>query len=83
MAVIYTNDGKKYERLRYLLQTSRLSDTLVVCFSGFGNGGVAKYNYISTLKSVNANKLFILDDFGYNKQGSYYLGENGDWFCQI
>lgn len=71
---------KKYERLRYLLQTNRLSDTLVVCFSGFGNGGVAKYNYINTLKSVNVNKLFILDNFGYKRQGSYYLGEKGDWF---
>ena len=71
---------KKYERVRYLLQTNRLSETLVICFSGFGNGSSAKYNYINTLKTVNVNKLFILDDFGYNKQGSYYLGENGDWF---
>ncbi len=71
---------KHYERLRYLLQTNHSSDTLVVCFSGFGNGGSAKYNYINTLKKAKANKLFILDDFGYNKQGSYYLGENGNWF---
>lgn len=70
----------RYERLHYLLQTNRRSDTLVVCFSGFGNGGAAKYNYINTLKSVNANKLFILDNFGYNHQGSYYLGEQGDFF---
>lgn len=71
---------KRYQRLRYLLKTNSSSDTLVVCFSGFGNGGSAKYNYINTLKMVNVNKLFILDDFGYNKTGSYYLGENGDWF---
>lgn len=35
---------------------------------------------MNTLKTINANQLFILDDFGYKKQGSYYLGENGDWF---
>ena len=52
----------------------------MVCFSGFGHGGRAKYNYIDTLKTVHVNKLFILDDFGYNKSGSYYLGEDGEWF---
>ncbi len=57
-----------------------MSDTLVVCFSGFGDGGRSRYNYIKTLQTNDANKLFILDDFGYKKQGSYYLGENGDWF---
>lgn len=71
---------KQYKRLRYLLQTKSSSETLVVCFSGFGDGGAARYNYIKTLHTVNANKLFILDDFGFNKQGSYYLGENGDLF---
>lgn len=71
---------KKYKRLRYLLQTKKESDTLIVCFSGFGTGGSARYNYVRSLESVIANKLFILDNFGYNKQGSYYLGENGDWF---
>lgn len=71
---------KRYDHLRYLLQINHSSDTLVVCFSGFGNGGSAKYNYINTLKTINVNKLFILDDFGYKKQGSYYLGENGNWF---
>ena len=71
---------KKHKRLKYLLQTNSSSDTLIVCFSEFGNGGAAKYNYINTLKSVDAHKLFILDNFGYNKQGTYYLGENGDWF---
>lgn len=28
----------------------------------------------------NINQLFILDDFGYKQRGSYYLGENGDFF---
>lgn len=72
---------KRHNRVRYLLQTKgKQSDTLIVCFSGFGGEGAAKYNYVRTLQKVNADKLFILDDFGYQKQGSYYLGENGDWF---
>ena len=71
---------KHYKRLRYILQANRRSDTLIVCFSGFGNGGAAKYNYVNTLTALQVNKLFILDDFGYKKQGSYYLGENGEWF---
>ena len=71
---------KKYERIKYLLQANRSSDTLLICFSGFNGSGPARYNYIKTLTTVKANKLFILDDFGYNKQGSYYLGENGECF---
>ena len=80
LRVYITMAEKRYKRLRYLLQKKSSSDTLVVCFSGFGTGGAARYNYINTLKTVGFNKLFILDNFGYNKQGSYYLGENGDWF---
>lgn len=71
---------KRYKRLRYILQVNRKSGILIVCFSGFGNSGSAKYNYIRTLQPVKGNKLFILDNFGYKKQGSYYLGENGDLF---
>lgn len=29
---------------------------------------------------TRANQLFILDNFGYEKEGSYYLGENGNFF---
>lgn len=71
---------KKYNCLKYLFLKKKSSDTLIISFSGFAGGGPARYNYMNTLKTVNANQLFILDDFGYKKQGSYYLGENGDWF---
>lgn len=71
---------KQYKCIRYILKENRKSDTLIVCFSGFGNNGSAKYNYIKTLQPVKCNQLFILDNFGYKKQGSYYLGENGKFF---
>lgn len=70
---------KKYKKLTYLYQSGK-SDTLVVSFSGFAGNASARYNYINTLCDLNAHRLFILDDFGYEKQGSYYLGEDGNWF---
>lgn len=67
--------------LTYLLQQNLGSRNLIVVFSGFPvMGKPPRYNYIETLKEVNENKLFILDNYGWNKAGSYYLGENGDWF---
>lgn len=74
---------KKYaNRLKYILEKSSMSDILVVVFSGFPGNAKAKYNYIRTLKSLNCNKLFLLDDFGYKKRGAYYLGEGGDFYVQ-
>jgi len=70
---------KKYKDLKYVLKKGK-SDTLIISFSGFPGNGVARYNYIRTLKNCNAHQLFILDDFGYKKRGSYYLGEDGNWF---
>ena len=71
---------KRYKNLKYLFFKEKLSDKLIVSFSGFTGNGPARYNYRNTIKTINANQLFILDDFGYKKQGSYYLGENGSWF---
>lgn len=70
---------KKYKRLTYLLQKGR-SKTLIISFSGFSGTAKARYNYINTLKDRDDYRLFILDDFGYQKCGSYYLGEDGQWF---
>lgn len=50
-------------------------DKLIIIYSAFSADG-AKYNYKNTLKFIDCNKLFILDDFG--TKGSYYLGINGD-----
>lgn len=70
---------KSYKDIKYVLEKSKTkSDTLIVSFSGFSKmGNPPVYNYESTLRPIDANKLFILDDTGYNKAGSYYLGENG------
>ena len=40
-------------------------------------GVKAWYNYNRTLKNIKANKLFILDDFGTDSRGIYYLGKDG------
>ena len=42
-------------------------------------GQKARYNYVRTLDKYKCNKLFILDDFGFDKRGAYYLGENGNF----
>ena len=67
---------KKEVKVKYLFVKNKNSDKLVVVFSGFAGHYVpGKYNYIKTLSRNNVNKLYILDDFGYENVGSYYLGE--------
>ena len=72
----YKINGKK---IKYLFFKNNNSKKLIICFSAFpGEGnGASKYNYIKTLNWVNASRLYILDDFGYENVGTYYLGENG------
>lgn len=67
---------KKYgkNKIRYIYHAQRDSDVLIVIFSGFSGAGMpARYNYMRTLSDVKTNKLFILDDFGYQNRGGYYL----------
>ena len=45
-------------------------DALAVCFPAFAGKG-AKYNYVRTLKKININKLFLLDDIGGYDKGNY------------
>lgn len=63
--------------IKYVLEKSDIkSDFLVVVFSAFNSkdqGIQHSYNYMRTLKNININKLFILDNYG--PRGSYYLGE--------
>lgn len=69
--------------LKYMLVKHDSSDNLIVVFSGIPRPGIkARYNYGSTLSSVKANKLFILDDFGYDQRGAYYLGKDKDFKIQ-
>lgn len=50
-----------------------LKDKLVIVFSALSPHYKFVYNYMKTLDDIQANKLFILDDFG--EQGAYYLGK--------
>lgn len=71
--VYFLINERTYEgRLKYVYKRKH-SRTLIVCFSGFASKPV--YNYMRTLKSVAADQLYILDDFGF--KGSYYWFENG------
>ena len=63
--------------LKYILKKNSDSKDLIVVFSSCTRRGIkARYNYMRTLAKINANKLFILDDFAADKRGSYYLGKN-------
>lgn len=63
--------------LKYLWKPADESDILVVVLSACTRGGVkARYNYVRTLNKVKCNRLYILDDFGDDKRGAYYLGKN-------
>ncbi|MGM0216066.1 PssE/Cps14G family polysaccharide biosynthesis glycosyltransferase [Enterococcus sp. AZ109] len=62
------------ERVHYLFKKNN-SSTLIVVFSSCTRKGVAaRYNYVRTLKDVSYDQLFILDDWGYDRRGIYYLG---------
>ncbi|TXC90943.1 hypothetical protein FS935_08530 [Metabacillus litoralis] len=67
--------------IRYVFEEGiQNTDYLVVVFSGFNppNAKLANsYNYIRTLRNLDCNKLFILDNYG--PRGSYYLGNKEDF----
>ena len=68
--------------LKYMLDVED-SDDLIVILSGIPRPGLkARYNYGRTLANIKANKLFILDDFGYDQRGAYYLGKDKDFKIQ-
>lgn len=61
--------------LNYIYSGCPGSDSLIVVFSGCTGPGIpARYNYMRTLKDIPCHKLFILDDFGLDRRGGYYLG---------
>lgn len=70
--------GNKYN-VRYVLEKNP-SDKLIIVFTACTKKGQkARYNYIRTVEKYNFNKLFILDDFGFDNRGAYYLGKNKDF----
>ena len=60
--------------LHYLL-FRRHSPVLIIGFQGGPDHGKPRYNYLSTLSGINANRLYIKDDIVPN--GNYYLGSGG------
>lgn len=68
---------KRYHNLRYILlkpsgKQGGGCKTLIISFAGF-SPDMARYNYIRTLRSIDCYRLFLLDDHGFEKRGSYYL----------
>lgn len=61
--------------LKYLYIPKRSSRTLITVFSGM-NPKRASYGYINQLNDVKHNRLYILDDFGDDILGCFYLGTN-------
>src|SRR5690606_31417746 len=60
---------------------NKKSDKLLVVFSAMvGEGQSPVYNYVIKFNNIKCNKLYILDEYGYQKRGSYYLGENNNFF---
>ena len=71
--------GKKY-KIKYLLECNKNSNDILILFTACTREGQkARYNYIRTVEEFNCNKLFILDDFGFDQRGAYYLGKDKDF----
>lgn len=64
-------------RIKYMFFSSNKKnvDTLVVVFPACSPNS-ARYNYVSTIKDIECNKLFLLDDFATNHQGCYFITPN-------
>ena len=61
---------------KYLFKNNK-SNKLIVFFSAFGpENSPGVYNYVWSSKTIKADKLWIRDRCGYNKVGTYYLGNN-------
>ena len=65
-------------RIKYLFYGEKYknSNVLIIVFSAF-NKEKAMYNYVRSLNEYKVPRLYIKDDFGPRKTGSYYLGEKG------
>lgn len=71
---------RKFKELKYLLFYNK-SKYLLVVFSAFpGMGKRPSYNYLNTFSGLKASRLYILDNVRNIGGGSYYLGENGDFY---
>jgi len=72
----FRSNGRKV----HFIHKSKPTDTLLVVLSAFTPKGVkGRFNYISTLNKIPHSQLFILDRYGFDGRGAYYLGEQGDF----
>lgn len=72
--VFYT----KKRVMKYLLKEYKDSEYMIVLFSGLSSHPEKKsvYNYIKCLDNVPITRLHILDEYGYDNRGCWYLGES-------
>lgn len=70
--------GNKYN-IKYVLENNNSDKLLIVFTACTKKGQKARYNYIRTIEEYKFNKLFILDDFGFDNRGAYYLGKDKDF----
>lgn len=69
--------------LKYIFNPKANSKTLLIIFSGGSPEGVpARYNYVNNVRKYPSNQLYILDDFGPNERGAFYLGQNRDFYIE-
>ncbi|MEH7419561.1 heparinase II/III family protein, partial [Neobacillus drentensis] len=68
--------------ITYILQEGKeYRDYLLVVFSGHDENRPL-YSYRRFLSDIDCNKLFILDNYGYESKGCWYLGENMDFLVE-
>ncbi|EPG76193.1 hypothetical protein LEP1GSC058_0793 [Leptospira fainei serovar Hurstbridge str. BUT 6] len=87
----YTDEGGR--DFYYILKTRKNVKKLVIHFTAFfGDWGDRKeykenyQGYFHRLKMLgfqkDFNTLFLCDQFGFSKNGTYYTGEHGDFFVE-
>lgn len=75
-------DGKVC--VKYMYKSVKNSKGLVIVFSACTRKEIkARYNYVKTLNGLECNRLYILDDWGADQRGSYYLGENFEFTEEV
>lgn len=60
--------------IKYIFKKCSNSEKLIIIFSAYDK--IAKYNYLKVLDGIEYNRLYILDNYGYEGRGCWYLGEN-------
>lgn len=66
--------------LKYMYMPLPDTKVLTVVFSACTRKGLpARYNYVKSLAEMKCNRLYLLDDFGVDKRGSFYLGRMPEW----